>query len=132
MQATLLRALFCGLIAPCVFTSCLDPLSAAYVLTNPPPAEKNLNLLTAGVTRTRIHKEFGPPAATYTDRDTGALHDVFRFQQGYSRGARWGMLAGNLAGMSTTGVGIVPQGTSMAVNVKYDDQERVMEYRPVQ
>ena len=42
------------------------------------------------------------------------------------------MLAGNLAVMSTTGLGVVPSGTSMAVNVKYDDQERVMEYRPVQ
>ena len=82
MQATYLRALFCSIIAQCVFTSCLDPLSAAYVLTNPPPAEKNLNLLTAGVTRTRIHQEFGHPAGTYTDKNTGRLHDVFRFRQG--------------------------------------------------
>ena len=111
----------------CAVVSCAPPTAIFTV-----PEEKDLSLLTAGTPRERLIQEFGPPAGTYTDRDTGALHDVFRFQQGYSRGARWGMLAGNLAAMSTIGVGVVPSGTSMAVNVKYDDHNRVVEYRPVQ
>ena len=119
------RVLCCGLIAQCVFTSCLDPLTAAYVVTNPPPAEKNLHLLTDGTPRARIHQEFGHPAGTYTDTKTGRLHDVFRFRQGYSRGARWAILP-------TIGVGYATKGTSMAINVEYDEHERVIRYRPVQ
>ena len=43
------------------------------------PDKKDLTLLTAGTSRDRVIKEFDPPAATYTDRDTGSLHDVFLF-----------------------------------------------------
>ena len=111
----------------CVMVACVSPTAIFTV-----PSKKDVSLLTAGTPRARLHQEFGNPAGTYTDRDTGALHDVFRFRQGYSRGTRWGMLAGNLAGMSTVGVGLVPQGESMAINVEYDEHERVLRYRPVQ
>ena len=96
------------------------------------PEKKDVSLLSAGMPRARLIQELGPPAGTYTDKDTGALHDVFRFRQGYSRGAQWGILVGNIAALSTIGVGVVPSGTSMAVNVEYDDHERVRRYRPVQ
>ena len=43
------------------------------------PDKKDLTLLATGTSRDRVIKEFGPPAATYTDRDTGSLHDVFLF-----------------------------------------------------
>ena len=95
------------------------------------PAKKDLSLLTVGTPRARLIQELGPPDGTYTDRDTGALHDVFRFRQGYSRGKRWGILIGNLAAFSTVGVAYAPPGTSMAVNVKYDEKKRLLEYRPV-
>ena len=131
MRATYLRMFLCGILAQAGFTSCLDPMTAAFVLTNPPADEKNLNLLTRGVPRTQIHKEFGHPAGTYTDRETGRLHDVFRFRQGFSKGKQAGLLAGNLA-MSTLGVGLTQPGKSMAINVEYDEQERVLSYRPVQ
>ena len=77
----------------CAVVSCAPPTAIFTV-----PEKKDVSLLTAGTPRERLIQEFGPPAGTYTDRDTGALHDVFRFQQGYSRGARWGMLAGNPGG----------------------------------
>ena len=114
----------------CAVVSCGTPtIVPTAILTV--PEKKDLALLTAGTPRARLIQEFGSPAGTYTDRDTGALHDVFRFRQGYSRGKRWGRLAANLATMSTIGVGFVPQGTSMAINVEYDEHERVIRYRPV-
>ena len=96
------------------------------------PAKKEMSLLTAGTPRARLIQEFGSPTGTYTDRDTGALHDVFRFRQGYSRGKQWAILAGNVAAFSTVGVAYFPQGESMAINVEYDEHERVIRYRPVQ
>ena len=96
-----------------------------------PYQKKDLTLLAAGTSRDRIIKEFRPPASTYTDRDTAALRDVFRFRQGYSKGTRVGMLADHLAAMSTIGFRVVPQDTSMAFNVRYDDQNRVVEYQAV-
>ena len=115
----------------CAVVSCVTPTVVPTTIFTV-PEKKDLSLLTGGTPRDRLIQEFGSPAGTYTDRDTGALHDVFRFRQGSSRGARWGMLAGNLAAMSVTGLGAVPSGTSMAINVEYDDQERVLHYRPVQ
>ena len=73
----------------CAVVSCVTPTVVPTAIFTV-PEEKDLSLLTAGTPRARLIQEFGPPAGTYTDRETGALHDVFRFRQGYSRGARWG------------------------------------------
>ena len=107
----------------CVFSAC-----APSFLT--PPAEKDLSLLTAGTRRAQVHKELGHPAATYTDRETGTLHDVFRFRQGYPKAVRRALTVAAV-GSFLAGFAVVPQGTSMAINVTYDAHHRVVRFHPV-
>lgn len=110
---------------------------AVYMAANQ-PAEKNLALLSPGTPRNLVVSEFGAPVATETK--AGARHDVIKFTQGYSTGARAARaIAHGAADVLTAGlweaVGTPVEGTfngdEMSAEVVYDANDRVAQVIPL-
>jgi outer membrane protein assembly factor BamE (lipoprotein component of BamABCDE complex) len=115
------------------------PLSgcAVYMAANQ-PSEKNLALLSPGTPRNLIVSEFGTPITTETK--DGARHDVIKFTQGYSTGAKAARaIAHGAADVFTAGlweaVGTPVEGTfngdQMSAEVVYDASDRVAQIIPL-
>lgn len=96
------------------------------------PDKKNIDLFSVGTPRNTLLAEFGPPAVSET-RD-GKKHEIFRFKQGYSTGAKVGRtIFHGVADVFTIGlwevVGtpaeLVFHGDEMAFEVTYDNDDNV-------
>ncbi|MCG8531384.1 MAG: hypothetical protein MI749_12050 [Desulfovibrionales bacterium] len=59
---------------------------AVYMAANQPD-KKDLSVLEVGTPRKAVIAELGRPIETWTD-ETDARHDIYRFRQGYSKGAK--------------------------------------------
>ena len=115
------------------------PLSgcAVYMAANQ-PSEKNLALLSPGTPRNLVVSEFGTPVTSETK--DGARHDVIKFTQGYSTGAKAARaIAHGAADVFTAGlweaVGTPVEGTfngdQMSAEVVYDAGDRVAQIIPL-
>lgn len=102
------------------------------------PGKKNLDVLEVGTPRRDVLAELGVPSSTRWVHRRRV--DVYRFVQGYSRGARAGRaLAHGTADLLTAGVWEVAampaegyfSGESLAYEVLYDDSARVLRTRPI-
>ena len=110
---------------------------AVYMAANQ-PGEKNLALLSPGTPRNLIVSEFGTPVTT--ELKGGARHDVIKFTQGYSTGARAARaIAHGAADVFTAGlweaVGTPVEGTfngdQMSAEVVYDASDKVAQVIPL-
>ena len=110
---------------------------AVYMAANQ-PAEKNLALLSAGTPRSLVVSEFGTPVTS--EMKDGARHDVIKFTQGYSTGAKAGRaLVHGAADVVTLGLWEVVgtpveghfNGDQMSAEVVYDGSDRVAQIIPL-
>ena len=99
------------------------------------PGKKNIELIKPGVPRSLILAEFGNPISSEV-RDDGKKYEIFRFVQGYSKGAKAGRaIFHGAADVLTLGlweaVGTPTEGTfdgkEMAFQVRYDKYGKVEE-----
>ena len=102
------------------------------------PTKKNLGVLEVGTSRNEVLAELGRPASTRWVRRKRV--DVFRFVQGYSKGARAGRaLAHGTADFLTAGmweVAATPaegyfSGENVVYEVLYDQNQRVLRTRSI-
>jgi outer membrane protein assembly factor BamE (lipoprotein component of BamABCDE complex) len=110
---------------------------AVYMAANQ-PGEKNLALLSPGTPRNLVVSEFGTPVTS--EMKDGARHDVMKFTQGYSTGARAARaIAHGAADVFTAGlweaVGTPVEGTfngdQMSAEVIYDASDKVAQVIPL-
>lgn len=96
------------------------------------PDKKNVDLFRVGTPRSMLLGEFGPPVVSET-RD-GKKHEIFKFIQGYSMGAKAGRaLFHGAADVMTLGLWEVVgtpteavfSGDEMAYEVSYDQDDRI-------
>jgi hypothetical protein len=66
------------------------------------PDRKDLSVLKAGIPRTHVIAELGPPIWSKEHRD-GSTTDIFAFKQGYSKGAKTGRVLFHSAADVVTG-----------------------------
>lgn len=94
------------------------------------PEKKDINLLKEGVSRTVLISEFGAPVVSeYKD---GKRHEIFKFVQGYSTGAKAGraffhgaasVVTLGLWELVGTPTEITFNGDEMAFLVRYDEND---------
>lgn len=98
------------------------------------PSKKDEKLLAHGMPRARIVAEFGAPVTS--EHKNGERVDVYVFKQGYSKTAKIGRtLFHGVADIATVGLWEVVgtpaesafDGTDVAYQVKYDENDRVVE-----
>jgi hypothetical protein len=96
------------------------------------PDKKNVDLFKVGTPRSMLLAEFGMP--TVSELRDGKKHEIYKFVQGYSAGAKAGRAVFHgAADVLTLGlwevVGTPVEGTfsgdEMAYEVRYDDESRV-------
>ena len=102
------------------------------------PDKKNVNLFTTGTPRSELLAEFGNPTAT--EEKDGVIHDIFRFKQGYSSGAKAGravfhgvadVLTLGLWEVVGTPTEAVFDGDDMSYEVVYNTDKRVEQIIPL-
>ena len=102
------------------------------------PHKKNMEVLAVGTPRRNVIAELGRPVSTRWVNERRV--EVFRFVQGYSKGARAGRaLAHGTADFFTAGfweVAATPaegyfSGEALAYEVLYDEASRVLKTRPI-
>ena len=124
---------------PCVaIAGALGLSGCAVSMAIDQPGKKNLEVLEVGTPRRDVLAEFGAPSSTrWVNR---RRVDVFRFVQGYGKGARVGRaLAHGTADFFTVGVWEVAampaegyfSGEKLAYEVLYDDSARVLRTRSI-
>ena len=96
------------------------------------PDAKNIDLLKVGTPRSMLLAEFGPP--TVSETRAGKKHEIFKFVQGYSAGAKAGRAVFHgAADVFTLGLWEVVgtptegdfNGNEMAFEVTYDQNDRI-------
>lgn len=96
------------------------------------PDKKNVDLFNVGTPRSMLLAEFGMP--TVSELRGGKKHEIYKFVQGYSAGAKAGRAVFHgAADVLTFGlwevIGTPIEGTfsgdEMAYEVRYDDENRV-------
>lgn len=131
MKIRLVIAAGCVAVTP-LFGGC-----AVYMAANQ-PSEKNLALLKPGTPRNLVVAEFGAPVTS--ENKAGARHDVIKFKQGYSTGAKAGRaVLHGAADVVTLGlweaVGTPVEGhfngDEMSAEVVYDAGDRVAQVLPL-
>ena len=99
------------------------------------PGKKNIDLFKVGTPRSLLLAEFGLPTASEVRKD-GKKYEIFAFTQGYSTGAKAGRaIFHGAADILTIGlweaVGTPTEaafdGTEMAYQVRYDDEDKIDE-----
>lgn len=129
-----LQSLYASLLVIAVSPLCG---CSVYMAANQ-PGEKNLALLSPGTPRNLVVSEFGMPITTETKE--GKRHDVIKFTQGYSTGARAARaIVHGAADVFTAGlweaVGTPVEGTfngdQMSAEVVYDSSDRVAQVIPL-
>lgn len=102
------------------------------------PNEKNLALLKPGTPRNVVVAEFGTPVSS--EVKSGVKHDIIKFTQGYSAGAKAGRaILHGAADVFTVGLWEVVgtpvegsfKGTEMSAEVVYDQSERIAQVIPL-
>lgn len=122
-----------------IVTSLASLLSgcSVYMAANQ-PGEKNLALLKPGTPRNAVVAEFGTPITSETKN--GVKHDVIKFTQGYSAGARAGrailhgaadVFTAGLWEVAGTPVESTFNGTQMSAEVVYDASDRIAQIIPL-
>lgn len=96
------------------------------------PGKKNLSVLDVGTSRTLVIGELGAPE--WTGEKDGKTKDIFKFVQGYSKGAKvgraffhgaadiWTLGLWEIIGTPTE---MIASGNAIQVEVIYDSEERV-------
>jgi|GEM_PF-1297128 len=126
-SSRLLASLVCLMLAGC-----------SVMMASKAPGRKDMNVLTPGVSRSRIVAELGQPLQSRKTPDGGAK-DVFAFKQGYTTGTKAGRaIFHGLADLNTlflwelaaTPLESSMQGEDVRVEVQYDNDElaRRIEY----
>ncbi len=126
-----------ALTAAAVLAGALSGGCSVYMAANQPPA-KNLALLKPGTPRSNLIAEYGPPISSETKN--GMRHDIFKFTQGYSAGAKVGRaLVHGAADVATLGLWEVVgtpveghfSGDEVSAEVAYDAQDNVTAVTPI-
>jgi hypothetical protein len=98
------------------------------------PGKKNVEILKPGISRAQLIAEFGQPAST--SNNNGHKTDIFRFVQGYSKGAKAGRaIFHGAADVFTLGLWevfgtpteMIFDGKQVAYQVAYDLEDKVIE-----
>jgi hypothetical protein len=122
---TIIRFLFITLFA-IMLTSCSVFMAAKQ------PDKKNVDLFKIGTPRSMLLAEFGMP--TVAELGDGKKHEIYKFMQGYSAGAKAGRAVFHgAAHVLTFGlwevIGTPVEGTfsgdEMAYEVRYDEESRI-------
>jgi outer membrane protein assembly factor BamE (lipoprotein component of BamABCDE complex) len=130
----MIRAMY---LAACLTAALSSGGCAVYMAANQ-PAEKNVALLKPGTPRNNLVAEFGPPISTETKNNV--RHDIFKFTQGYSTGAKAGRaLVHGAADVVTLGLWEVVgtpveghfNGTEVSAEVVYDANDQVAQIIPI-
>lgn len=98
------------------------------------PGKKDMSLFNVGTPRSLVIAEFGVPI--YTEEKDGNKVDIFKFVQGYSKGAKvgraffhgaadiWTLGLWEVVGTPTE---MVADGKETKVEVKYDKENKIIE-----
>ncbi len=120
-------------LAPLFVTLLLAPtLGCSVFMAAKQPDAKDLSVLEQGTPRAHVITELGAPA--WSEETNGGKTDLFKFKQGYSKGAKVGRaFFHGAADVLTFGLWEVVgtpaesyfSGTDMGVKVTYDQNDRV-------
>ena len=117
---------------------CMTAPGCSVYMATKQPTKKNVELFATGTPRSEIIAEFGNP--TTTEEQDGKIHDIFKFTQGYTDGAKTGRaLFHGVADVFTLGLWEVlgtpieasADGTEMAYEVIYNEDKRVEQVIPL-
>ncbi len=113
-------------------------LSCSPFMAAKQPGYKNVNLFSEGTPRNELIAEFGVP--TITEAKDDGKHDIFRFRQGYTGGAKAGravmhgvfdVFTLGLWEVVGTPIESAADGNDMAYEVVYDEGDRVRQVIPL-
>lgn len=124
-----------GLCVCILFLMCA---SCSPYMASKQPGLKNTGLFATGTPRSELIAEFGTPTSSEARED--GRHDIFRFRQGYSSGAKAGraimhgvfdVFTLGLWEVVGTPIESAADGKDMAYEVVYDPDDRVKQIIPM-